>query len=228
MLLTSIIIAVSIANMKKRRYDMTGRAAKAAATKQRICDCAIELYCSRAIEDFTLEEVAARAQTTVQTILRDFGSKDELIYAALDQMARGGVFLKPTPPGDAAAAVAAFFEIYESIGDMVMRRLNEEMRRPALKPVLDEGRKHHRLGVEAAFAPQLAPLSGAVRARLLAALTVLTDFYVWKLLRRDMGFARTASETIVLQMINGVIQRESTDGKADPLAKLVRRREPAA
>jgi AcrR family transcriptional regulator len=228
MLLTSIIIAVNIADMKKRRYDMTGRAAKAAATKQRICDCAIELYCSRAIEDFTLEEVAARAATTVQTILRDFGSKDELIYAALDRMARGGVFLKPTPPGDAAAAVTAFFEIYESIGDMVMRRLNEEMRRPALKPVLDEGRKHHRLGVEAAFAPHLALLSAAPRARLLAALTVLTDVYVWKLVRRDMGFSRTASEAIVLQMINGVIQRETTDGKADPLAKLVRRREPAA
>jgi AcrR family transcriptional regulator len=214
--------------MKKRRgYDMTGRAVKAAATKQRICDCAVELYCSRAVEDFTLDEVAVRANTTVQTILRDFGSKDELVYAALDQMARGGVFLKPTPPGDAEAAVTAFFEIYESIGDMVIRRLSEEMRRPALKPLLDEGRKHHRLGVEAAFAPQLALISSAGRARLLAALTVLTDVYVWKLLRRDMGFARTASEAIVLQMINGVIQRETTNGKADPLAKLVRRRQPA-
>ena len=36
-----------------------------------------------------------------------------LVYAALDEMAAGGVFLKPTPPGDVAAAVAAFFDIYE-------------------------------------------------------------------------------------------------------------------
>ena len=97
----------------KRRYDMTSRAAKAAATKKRICDSAIALYCNRPIEDFTLEEVAARADTTVQTVLRDFGSKDELVYAALDEMARGGVFLKPTPPGDVKAAVDAFFGIYE-------------------------------------------------------------------------------------------------------------------
>jgi AcrR family transcriptional regulator len=213
----------------KRRYDMTGRAVKAAATKKRICDTAIALYCSRSIEEFTLEEVAAQADTTVQTVLRDFGSKDELIYAALDEMARGGVFLKPTSPGDVKAAVDAFFEIYESIGDMVMRRLNEEQRRPALKPILEEGRTHHRLGVKSAFAPQLERLSGSARSRLLTSLVVLTDVYVWKLLRRDMTLSRSAAEAIVVRMILGVIQQEKANGKVpDALAELVRRREPAA
>jgi AcrR family transcriptional regulator len=213
----------------KRRYDMTGRAAKAAATKKRICDAAIALYCSRPIEDFTLEEVAARADTTVQTALRDFGSKDELVYAALDEMARGGVFLKPTTPGDVKAAVGAFFEIYETIGDMVMRRLDEEQRRPALKPILEEGRTNHRLGVKTTFAPQLERLSGSARARLLTSLIVLTDVYVWKLLRRDMALGRSAAEAIVVRMILGVIEQEQANGKIpDALAKLVRRREPAA
>lgn len=213
----------------KRRYNMTGRAAKAAATKKRICGAAIALYCSRPIEDFTLEEVAARADTTVQTVLRDFGSKNELVYAALDEMARGGVFLKPTPPGDVKAAVDAFFEIYETIGDMVIRRLSEEQRRPALKPILEEGRTHHRLGVKTAFAPQLERLSGSARARLLTSLVVLTDVYVWKLLRRDMMIGRSAAEAIVVRMILGVIEQEKANGKVpDALAELVRRREPAA
>ena len=213
----------------KRRYDMTGRAAKAAATKARICDAAIALYRGRPIADFTLEEVATRADTTVQTVLRDFGSKDELVYAALDEMARGGVFLKSTPPGDVKAAVAAFFDIYESIGDMVMRRLDEERRRPALKPILEEGRTNHRQGVKAAFAPQLAWLSGAARARLLTSLVVLTDVYVWKLLRRDMTHGRTAAEAIVVRMISGVVEQEKPDGEVpDAVAELVGRREPAA
>lgn len=213
----------------KRRYDMTSRAAKAAATKKRICDSAIALYCNRPIEDFTLEEVAARADTTVQTVLRDFGSKDELVYAALDEMARGGVFLKPTPPGDVKAAVDAFFGIYKSIGDMVMRRLNEEQRRPGLKPILEEGRTHHRLGVKIAFAPQLERLSGSAHARLLTSLVVLTDVYVWKLLRRDMKLGRSAAEAIVVRMILGVIEQEKANGKVpDALVELVRRREPAA
>jgi AcrR family transcriptional regulator len=213
----------------KRRYDMTGRAAKAAVTKKRICDAAIALYCSRQIEHFTLEEVAARADTTVQTVLRDFGSKDELVYAALDEMARGGMFLKPTPPGDVKAAVGAFFEIYEAIGDMVMRRLDDEQRRPALKPILEEGRAHHRLGVKTAFAPQLERFSGSARARLLTSLIVLTDVYVWKLLRRDMTLGRSAAEAIVVRMILGVIEQEKVNGTVpDALAELVRRRQPAA
>ena len=36
---------------------------------------------------------------------------------------RLGGFLDRTPSGDVKAAVGAFFEIYKSIGDMVMRLL---------------------------------------------------------------------------------------------------------
>jgi hypothetical protein len=112
---------------------------------------------------------------------------------------------------------------------MVMRRLDEEQRRPALKPILEEGRTNHRLGVKTTFAPQLERLSGSARARLLTSLIVLTDVYVWKLLRRDMALGRSAAEAIVVRMILGVIEQEQANGKIpDALAKLVRRREPAA
>ena len=211
----------------KRRYDMTVRAAKAQATRAHIRASAMELYLQRSIEEFTLEAVAVRSGTTVQTVLRAFGSKDELIYAALEDMAAGGVFLKPAPAGDVRAAVAAFFDIYESVGDLVMQRLNEERRRPALKPALDQGRENHRDGVRTAFAPQLERLSGAARAQLLTMLITLTDVYVWKLLRRDMGLSRSAAETIVGKMIVGAINQENTHG-TDPLAELVGWRQPAA
>ena len=154
--------------MKKntRAYTMTARAAKAEATRQRIRQSAMQLYCSRPVEEFTLEYVAQRAGTTVQTILRIFGSKDELIYAALEEMVAGGAFLKPSRPGDIKAAVTAFFDIYEGIGDLVMQRLNEERRRPALKAVLEQGRENHRDGVRTTFAMQLERVHGAARAQL--------------------------------------------------------------
>src|SRR5580698_11326339 len=103
---------------KKRRYAMTSRAAKADATKAGIRLAAIALYCERPVEDFTLEEVAERAGVAVRTILRAYASKDELVYAALEEMAASGVFLKPSPPGDVRGAVAAIFDIYEAIGDL--------------------------------------------------------------------------------------------------------------
>jgi AcrR family transcriptional regulator len=212
---------------KKRTYVMTARAAKAEATKARIRASAMQVYLREPIDEFTLEAVAGAAGTTVQTILRIFGNKDELIYAALDEMAAGGVFLRPAPPGDIKAAVSTFFDIYESVGDLVMERLGEERRRPALKPTLDQGRENHRDGVKTVFAPQLEKLHGAARAHLLAILVVLTDVYVWKLLRRDMALGRTTAEAIVRQMISGVIQQEKADG-TDSLAELVGRREPTA
>jgi AcrR family transcriptional regulator len=212
---------------RKRSYVMTARAAKAEATRARIRAAAVELFCNAPLDDFTLDAIAGRAQTTVQTVLRAFGSKDELIYTALADMASGGVFLKPATPGDVRAAVSAFFDIYESVGDLVMQRLNEERRRPALKPTLDQGRQNHRDGVKTAFAPQLERLHGAARAQLLAMLVILTDVYVWKLLRRDMGLSRPGAEAIVRNMILGVTKREKADG-TDIVAELVRRRESAA
>ena len=118
-----------------------------------------------------------------------------------------GVFLKPTPPGDVEAAVAAFFDIYETVGDLVMQRLADERRRPGLKPSLDQGRENHRDGVKTVFAPQLERAHGAARAQLLNILSSPTDVYVWKLLRRDMGLSRPAAEAIVRKMIFGVIER---------------------
>ena len=228
-LLTLNLFGVSLTIMKKhkRPYVMTARAAKAEATRARIRASAMEVYLQEPIEDFTLEAVATRAETTVQTILRIFGSKDELVYAALDEMAAGGVFLRPARPGDTKAAVSAFFDIYESIGDLVVERLGEERRRPALKPTLDQGRENHRDGVKTVFAPQLEKLHGAARAQLLTMLVILTDVYVWKLLRRDMALSRHAAEATVRKMILGVIQQEKADG-TDTVAELVRRREPAA
>jgi AcrR family transcriptional regulator len=212
---------------RKRPYVMTARAAKAEATRARIRTAAVELYCNARLEDFTLEAVAGRAETTVQTVLRAFGNKDELIYAALGDMAAGGVFLKPTAAGDIKEGVSAFFDIYESVGDLVMQRLNEERRRPGLKPTLDQGRENHRDGVKTVFAPQLERLHSAERAKLLTMLVIITDVYVWKLLRRDMGQSRPAAEAIVRNMILAVTKQEKADGR-DPLAELVGRRQPAA
>jgi AcrR family transcriptional regulator len=213
--------------MTKRRYVMTARAAKSEATRARIRVSAIQLYQERGtIENFTLEEVAQRAGVAVRTILRTARSKDELVYAALNAMPREGIVLQRTPPGDVAAAVCACFDIYESIGDLQLQRMNAARHHPALKPALDQARETHREGVKTAFAPHLDRLQGKARAQMLTILLIATDVYVWKLLRRDMELSRAAAEATVVEMINGVIARAEERGAADPLA--IRREQPAA
>jgi hypothetical protein len=92
---------------------------------------------------------------------------------------------------------------------------------------LDQGRENHRDGVKTVFAPQLDRLSRAERAHLLTMLIVMTDVYVWKLLRRDMKMNRSAAEAMVAGMIRSVLEQGETHGK-NSMAELVRRREPAA
>ncbi|MGD0561921.1 MAG: TetR/AcrR family transcriptional regulator [Roseiarcus sp.] len=212
----------------KRPYDLTSRAAKAEATRERILEQAVQLYREWGTERFTLDEIARHAGTTVQTVLRAYASKDKLLLRVLDRLAAGGAeWLKPTEPGDIAAAVGAIFDVYETIGDLVMRELGEESRLPALKPALDRGRANHCAWVKELFAPQLGELTGAARAARFAVFVVATDVYVWKKLRRDLALSRREAEAIVLRMIKRDIQREDDHG-SDSLAELVGRREPAA
>src|SRR5579872_5669551 len=88
---TNSKIGVSVYHMKSlarprarsrkepRAYDMSNRAAQAEATRTRIRQAAAALYRARSLDEFTLEEVARRAEVTVQTVLRAFKSKDQLI-----------------------------------------------------------------------------------------------------------------------------------------------------
>jgi AcrR family transcriptional regulator len=214
---------------------MTARSAKAEATRQRICESVMQLYRERSIDDFTLDDIASRAGTTVQTVLRAYRSKDNVIIEALDRLTkqgseyvadRPGGFM-PSPPGDIAAAVTAIFDVYETVGNLVMRHLSNEERNPALKPVLTQGRVNHRAWVRAVFAPQLKVRGGNARAQLFNCLVVATDIYTWAILRRDQGLSRSGAETVVQTMVAAVTGRENANG-THSLAKLVGRRQPAA
>ncbi len=211
----------------KRPYHMAERAAKMQETRRRIIDSATELYMQQSIDAFTLDEVARRAGTTVQTILRIHGSRDQLLFVALDKLARSGIPLKPTPPGDVAAAVTAIFDLYETSGDMILRWLSDEQRRPELKKTLDEGRQDHRDWVELVFAPQLEACNARARARLFNTLVLATDLYSWNKLRKDNRLTREDAEAVIRNMVEAVLEREKSHGEVS-VAELVRRRQSAS
>jgi len=219
----------------KRAYVMIARSAKAEATRERICESVMHLYRERSMSDFTLDDVANRAETTVQTVLRAFKSKDNLVIQALDRftkqgspfvVGRPGGFL-PTPPGDIAAAVREIVSVYETIGDLAVRHLGDEARNPALKPVLDLGRENHCTWVKRSFAPQLKARTGSARNQLFLSLVVATDLYTWKILRRDQKLTQPATEAVMRGMIVALANTEHVNGSL-PLAELVGRRKSTA
>ena len=189
----------------KRAYRMGARAEAAAETGRRILRATMELYTERFYDQVSLEDVAERAGVTVQTVLRRFGSKEELISAAA-QEARKRVRSQRdrAPVGDVAGAVKVLMEAYEEHGDRYLRLLAQEERVPAFRSITDTGRAHHYGWVERVFAPLLAERTGPQRERLLAQLIAICDLYFWKLLRRDLGLSPEQTELAVIEAITAL------------------------
>ncbi len=192
----------------KRRYRMSARADAKAATRERIIDTADTVFLQASDEGSSLEDVARGAGTTVQTVLRHFGSRDGLIEAVLRRASEPVRKERAkVTAGDIPGAVHNLVKHYERYGDMVLRILALEHRRPLLRRATNRGREVHYEWVDRTFAPQLATLRGATRERRRAQLVAVCDIYVWKLLRRDMGLGIPQTETAIVELIEGLDNR---------------------
>jgi AcrR family transcriptional regulator len=190
---------------ERRSYRMVARAEATAALRERILDATDQLFDECASDRFSLEDIAAGAGTTVQTVLRHFGSKDRLLWAA---MVRGIDRVRDermrAPIGDVPGAVRNLVDHYEGRGDLVLRWLAEEDRNPFIHEVTDRGRAFHREWVAQTFAPQLGRVTGATRRRRLAQLVAITDVYMWKLLRRDQRLVRQQTQLALVELIEAL------------------------
>ncbi len=189
-----------------RPYVMRARAESAEGTRQRILEAAVEELWERGVSEVRLEEVAARAEVTVQTVLRVFGSKSDLLELALEPL-RDRILRQreSAEPGDVEGTISALFDHYEQMGDFVVRNLAEEQKLPELREWLERGRKAHRQSMQRQFAPQLAARE-ADKKLVLDCLVVACDVYTWKLLRRDAGRSRKEAEACVRHLVGRILE----------------------
>ena len=180
---------------KKRRYRQTARARAAARTREAILDAAAARFARSAYDDVHLEEVAAAASVTVQSVLRIFGSKGRLFEAAAERaVAQLGFDAGAALDGDPRAAIAARCRVYERWGDATHRLLAEADRIAAVRAVAARGRAHHRRWVRALFGRRLA---GRSRDRRLAVLVGLLDLESYRRLRAQGLGPRAACDALV-------------------------------
>ena len=102
----------------------------------------------------TLPAVAERADVTVKTVLRHFGSRDALIDAAWSQAYDEVMAERNPPPGDPDAALKVLIAHYERRGDMALAMLADE-NDPRAARMNSAGRLAHREWVEEVFADRL-------------------------------------------------------------------------
>jgi AcrR family transcriptional regulator len=186
----------------QRPYRMRARARAAAATRERILDAAIAVFWERPVTDIPLDEVARRAGVTVQTVIRRFGGKDDLLAAAVErEVERIARQRDRGEAGDLRGAVRVLLDHYEEVGDGVLHVLAAEEAVPGLRRITTLGRAYHESWCERVFAPALASWNGATKRRRLAQLIAVTDVLTWKLLRRDRGLSRRQTELALRELL---------------------------
>ena len=173
----------------------------------RILQAAYELFLEHHYDEVSLVRVAERAGLTKQTVIRQFGSKDQLAYAVVDWQRPREEAARLVEPGDVRGAVKTLVERYERMGDANVRVLQLENRVPAIRYLLEQGRESHAAWVARVFAPFLPKRRGRAYRRRAMAFYAATEVMLWKLLRRDFGLSRQETSAVLLALVSGLVMQ---------------------
>ena len=184
---------------------MRARAAGVEKTRRRILDATYALSTERLFTDISLDAVARSAEVSVQTVLRQFGSRAGLIEATAEHANRLVTEERQAPPGDLPRAIRVLVDHYELRGDATILMLAQESTDATVAALVEKGRTYHRTWVEDVCAPLLTGWPDESRAAALDLLVVATDVYTWKLLRRDTRLDRAATEERITRLTEAVL-----------------------
>jgi AcrR family transcriptional regulator len=198
-----------------RPYKQVARAQAQQRTRETLLAAATEEFYAGHWQTTSLEALAAKAGVTKQTLLRHFGSKDQLFQQAL--LGAGTKILEQrwgAPRGDVQGAVENLLDHYETWGERALRIGEWEREPDSLADFSQVARQVHYEWVEYAFSPQLSALREKARARCRAALIALCDVHTWWLLSHDLQLERSevcATLTDVIERLlaqdGGALQR---------------------
>jgi AcrR family transcriptional regulator len=197
--------------LEKRKYRMTSRAEKVSQNDQRIMKAIVGLWEELPINDITLEKVASKSGVSVRTILRKFGSKEGLIEACIENDAAGRRKSRDLAvPGDYKQALKILLDDYERLGDASIRTFAVEDELPIAGRILEKGRTSHREWCKKVFAPYLPDVDSPEFEHLLLTFITATEFYLWKLLRRDLKKSYKETFEVFQSLLEGLIQKKSS------------------
>ncbi len=195
----------------KRTYNMSLRADRVAQNEQKILEAAVSLWKEFSILDITLEKIAERSGVTVRTLLRKYGSKENLFEACLENdAAHTRMKRSHAPVGDIEASLYILLTDYESLGDASIRTLNVENELPVARKLLDAARLYHRNWCARVFGPYLPDASSPEYEERLLAFITATELYLWKLLRRDLHKSFEETFQVFKTLLEGLILKFQT------------------
>ena len=196
------------ASTPPRRYTMRARARAVERTRERIIEATANAAATRRLALITLEDIAESAGVSVQTILRQFGSRAGLLEATTRHVREAVIKERRPPANDVGQAIRVLVDHYEARGDAVLLLLSQENDDPHARAIVTVGKRVHRAWVAEVFDQFV---HGDERS--IDLLVVVTDVYTWKLLRRDRRLSRAQTEQRMKDLVAAVLA--SLNGSTD-------------
>jgi AcrR family transcriptional regulator len=192
-----------------RPYRKKARAEAERATGEAILDAAFAAFGTEPFDRVTLQRIAEESGVTVQTVIRRFGSKEELFEALVQRERPRILAAREAADGHGLEdSLRALIAHYEADGDTVLNFIAQEDRVPLVGEVVREGRRTHREWVERHCALLVSDTDGREREELLHAAIAATDLYTWKLLRRDRGLQPDRVHAVMMRLLDGLKRRD--------------------
>lgn len=193
----------------QRLYTQIARAQGVEENERRILESATRLFAERHYDEVTLDEVARLAGVSTRTVLRRFRNKEGLAQAFMAAAAQhNSAWRDSVAAGDVAGAVTTLVDMYELVGDTVIRFLSREDTAPMVGAFVLKGRQLHLAWVKRVFKPQLCAAPARRKAQL-ALLMVATDVTVWKVLRRDQKLSQRSTAAAVRRLVDAALDTPS-------------------
>ncbi|HET7822822.1 MAG TPA: TetR/AcrR family transcriptional regulator [Ornithinibacter sp.] len=186
-----------------RPYRMTARAEAAARTGERIIDAMLARYAEVPYDRIRLEDVAADAEVTVQTVIRRFGSKDALLAATVERELTRLAADRAAALGESPQhTVHSLVGYYEDHGALILKLYAEAGQAAGVPELAARGRQYHVGWCREAFAEALGDgLDQPTRERRMAQVVAICDATTWRILRSDGRLSPAQTEVALLEML---------------------------
>lgn len=187
---------------------MTSRADDAERTGQRIVDAMVQRFATLPYGRIRLEDIAADAGVTVQTVLRRFDSKSALLVKTVERELGRIVASRAAISGASTReTIEALADHYETYGALILKMYAEADLAEGLGEIARRGREYHVAWCHSAFAvdPAQGTLDPALRERRRAQIVALCDVRTWSILRLDSGLSANETQLALLELILPII-----------------------
>ncbi|WP_167756900.1 TetR/AcrR family transcriptional regulator [Leifsonia flava] len=186
-----------------REYRMSARADSAELTGERIVDAMLARLRGTPYERIRLDDVAADAGVTVQTVIRRFGGKAGLMTSVVER--EFGRIVAARDAGDqrsVASTVSALVEHYEVYGSLILKTYSEAPQIPGLAELVARGRAYHVDWCRRAFEDHLDPEADEETRRVrLAQVVAICDATTWRILRFDGALTPDETERALRELL---------------------------